>query len=154
MRLLLPVLAALAIPVALAAQTSNVDLTVYFAKYPFDKVGSVAFLSDPSVRRAVNRAVNSGVVEKAVLDPNVTSGPIGGINGYMISHACEPHNCNRHNWTIAVREDGSSAAVCYFNAELMSEGRWFVNGQLAAKAILSDCAVRGIPRPVESALEK
>ena len=49
--------------------------------------------------------------------------------GRVISWACEPDNCNDHEWTVFIDPAGTSVEICYRVGERMGRrSRWFRTG--------------------------
>lgn len=122
-----------------------------FREVSFDKIAGLSFIARPAVKTAV-RAAAPSTIYAIVLDPNSTSAPIEGSGNYLLSWACEPHNCGAHQWTLAIKSDGSKVAVCYYNEDLSDGARWFVGQMLVGKAPGSNCQITRIPSKVLTAL--
>jgi hypothetical protein len=120
----------MALPLLLAASPTAPAVSAYVGKYPFDKVRGMAFTQHPVVVRAVKAALLGSIIQSRVLDPNSTSGPIARQGDFIVSWACEPHNCGFHQWAIVLTGSGRKAAVCYYNEDLSEGARWFVDGSV------------------------
>lgn len=129
-------------------------LSEYFQAYPFDEIEGIKFLDHPQVEATVRRAINIVWLQEMILSGDATAGPIDGVNGFMLSWACEAHNCNRHNWTVVAPIGGSEGALCYYNADLSNGARWFVDGEMVYDMLMLDCQRTDIPRSVLRALER
>ena len=92
---------------------SPTDLSAYVGKYPFDKVDGVAFVDNPQVRAAVERAAGGAIPASTFFTASGPATPIAMQDGRILSWACEEHNCGPHNWSMAVAPDGSTAQLCY-----------------------------------------
>lgn len=122
---------AIALGIALtltAAAKPAPALNAYVGKYPSDKVAGISFLKHPIVRTAVSGAAPNLGVRTTILTSGV-EGPVERQGSLIVATMCEPHNCNSHQWTIALLSPRGPAAVCYHDADLMGEvGRWFIGG--------------------------
>ena len=130
------------------------DLTKYFQKYPFDSVDGETFWQNRNVQEVVRRSVSSKFLQEMLLDAGSTTAPIDGVGGYMQAWACEQHNCGDHNWVVAIKNDGSKGAVCYFNKDLSNGARWFVNAQKVFDAPFGQCETGRLPRSVLRSLSE
>jgi hypothetical protein len=107
-----------------SAAAPAADLSRYVGRYPLDAVGGTSFLAEPAVQALVNGVVDDPAVRARVLDRDVTATPIAEEDGRLLSYGCEPHNCGPHNWTVAIRPDGSGGAVCYYDQDA-GVARWY-----------------------------
>lgn len=107
-----------------SATAPAADLSRYAGKYPLDDVGGASFLAEPAVQKLVAGVIEDPVIRARVLDRDVTATPIAEENGRLLSYGCEPHNCGPHNWTVAIRPDGSGGAVCYYDQDA-NLARWY-----------------------------
>ncbi len=121
-------LAAIALAVSPALAAKAPPLSAYVGKYPYDKVQGVIFLRNPAVTAAVKKAALPKAVSKWVLSPDTTQVPIAEIDGKIVSHACEPHNCGDHDWAIVIDPASGSADVCYHDGPTTGDGkaRWYL----------------------------
>lgn len=123
------------VPATSPSGTGRVDLSVYVGKYPTDVSGGgdlvngLEFNAHPAVRRAVASAAGSSRITNFLLDPPGPIGPIEAQRGYVISGACEAHNCNGQNASLVITPDGERAQVCYFNDAESSLARWYADGR-------------------------
>ena len=107
-----------------SASAPATDLSRYAGRYPLDDVGGSSFLSEPAVQRLVAGVVDDPAIRARVLDRDVTATPIAEADGRLLSYGCEPNNCGPHNWTVAIRPDGSGGAVCYYDQDAKL-ARWY-----------------------------
>lgn len=113
------------------------DLTRYIGEYPTeDNDAGPSFLRQPVVRSAVAQIVPDAAVRDLVLGSDVTATPIAVVEGKLLAFGCEPHNCGPHNWAIAIREDGTDPAVCYYDQDRRI-ARWYPEN--AARAPTNGC---------------
>lgn len=138
----------LALPFLLAANSPAPALSAYVGKYPFDKVQGIAFTRHPVVVRQVQAAVQSSAIQSRVLDPDSTAGSIARQGDFIVSWACEPHNCGFHHWSIVLTGSGRKAAVCYYNEDLTAGARWFVDGSVRFVDSEGNCEVETVPAAV------
>ncbi len=136
----------------LIAHASEVNLAKFFNHYPFEEVAGETFDGNEAVQRVVRTALSSSKLESTVLKDLSVVVPIDGVDGYMQSRACEAHNCGDHNRVIAVKIDGSKGAVCYYNAAVASNPRWFVDGVIVYEQPTGDCETGRLASPVMEAL--
>ena len=108
----------------------------------------MAFTQHPAVLRAVKAALLGSVIQSRVLDPNSTSGPIARQGDFIVSWACQPHNCGFHQWAIVLTGSGRKAAVCYYNEDLSEGARWFVDGNVSFVQKNSNCQFEAVPAQV------
>ena len=127
-RSLRPLYALAFLSLAGASASAAPDLAAYAGKYPSDKVGGVSFLKHPAVVAGVKQAVKDAAVRKWVLSPETVESPIFDSGGVLLAHACEPHNCGDHGWTILIHIETGSTDVCYHDAATMSpdQSRWYM----------------------------
>ena len=118
------VAAATPTPVPSPSASTSPALGKHAGRYPLDEVGGSTFLGDPAVRAMVAGVVGDAAVRDRVLDRDVTATPIAVEGDRLLSFGCEPHNCGPHNWTIAIRRDGSGGAVCYYDQD-RQVARWY-----------------------------
>lgn len=112
-------------PTPTPSPIAQVDLSRYIGEYPTeDKAGAPSFLRQPQVRGAVAAVVPDKEVRALVLGSDVTATPIALMEGKLVAFGCEPHNCGPHNWAIAIRPDGSGAAVCLYDQDRRI-ARWY-----------------------------
>jgi hypothetical protein len=123
-------------PEASASPATTANLSRHAGKYPLDDVGGSSFLAEPAVRQLVAGVVDDPAIRARVLDRDVTATPIEEVDGRLLSYGCEPHNCGPHNWTIAIRPDGSGGAVCYYDQDA-NVARWYPRD--AGKAPTDGC---------------
>lgn len=122
---------------AAASDAANVTNTVgaagalsaYVGKYPRDAVAGTSFIASPQVRAAVEAVVPDEAVRSWVLRENTTQTPIVLRDGRLLSQACEPHNCGDHNWSILIDSAGTTAEVCYHEASMADQSRWYAAGR-------------------------
>ena len=79
---------------------------------------------EPQVREAVAAVVPDKAVRALVLGSDVTATPIALVEGKLVAFGCEPHNCGPHNWAVAIRPDGTGAAVCLYDQD-RRVARWY-----------------------------
>lgn len=102
-------------------------LSGYVGKYPFDKVGGVAFLDTPAVTAAVKALVPDAAVRKLLLGGDGPGTPIASRDGKLIAWGCQTHNCGDHDWMIEIAPDGTAPAVCYHDARVTGDrSRWYL----------------------------
>jgi hypothetical protein len=77
-------------------------------RYLFDKVGGVAFLDQPAVRKAAIALVGEQRYRQ-VLKAWTVSMPIQADGGSLLAQGCKPHDC-LNNFVILI--DGGRMAVC------------------------------------------
>jgi hypothetical protein len=135
-----------------ATKLAAPPVSAFVGKYPFDKIAGYTFLRLPSVRTAVRNAVFSDATQARVLNPNSVTSPITRNGEFVLSWACEPHNCAWHQWSIVVTPSGRKGAVCYYNEELMRGERWFVDGSPVLEGTTKKCDPDIIPSTVALAL--
>jgi hypothetical protein len=66
--------------------------------------------------------------------------PIFVKNGQVFAHACEPHNCGDHDWTIVVTVASNAIDVCYHDKTATGDGMstWYLaSGKKESRA--GDC---------------
>jgi hypothetical protein len=102
-------------------------LARFVGHYPFDLVEDETILTNDLVIDAVKAAVPDLNVRSDVLMGGV-SGPIRIRGGRIVSWGCQPHMCNRNNWTIIVGGSGDSAEVCYYEESMGRNSQWFRAG--------------------------
>ncbi|MGQ0589630.1 MAG: hypothetical protein ACT4N8_08885 [Sphingosinicella sp.] len=112
-----------------AAQGSG-PLSVYVGHPTNTPVDGVIFTDHPLVRRAVEAAVSDAAVRGRVLSEG-TAAPIALRDGRLVAHACEPHNCGPHNWTILIDPAGTSAEICYAVDSIGERATWYAAGRVA-----------------------
>lgn len=112
----------------------------------FPSVSGIFFTDVPQVRNAVAQAVADGQVSAQVLSAEVVTGPVAKAGGYIRYHACEPHNCGDHNWSILIKEDGSATEICYYEAAMGANVRWYADGR-SPQIRPWDEAAHGCPWP-------
>jgi len=128
-------------------------ISEFAGKYPFQKLGSESFLTNPIVKRAVAGAVWEPVVVKEALSAGV-SDRIQQHGALLITSSCRPHFCGSVNWTIVIRSPSGPAAVCYHNDDLMGpSGRWYIGGQPRIQTP-DGCSWFDVPSAVVSALSR
>lgn len=119
-----------------AKTTENVDLSVFVGKYPKEVMGKrdlvlgTAFNDHPAVKRAVAKAAGDVRVTKFILDPPGPINPIVMQRGFLISGACEAHNCDGQNATLVITANAASAQICYYNRDRASQAAWYMDGRL------------------------
>jgi hypothetical protein len=104
---------------SLSAAPSPPSLGTYLGKYPYEKVSGVSFWEHPAVVAQVEKLISSPAARGIILGGGVET-PIaeaGAQGEYLFAYACEQHNCGSHNWSVAIKRDGSNASVCYYNAD-------------------------------------
>jgi len=112
-------------PTPSAAPSPPSDLSAYVGEYPTEPKGAApSFLRQPQVREAVAAVVPDKQVRDLVLGSDVTATPIALVEGKLVAFGCEPHNCGPHNWAVAIRPDGSDAAVCLYDQD-RRVARWY-----------------------------
>jgi hypothetical protein len=118
--------AAPAVPVAPAAHVVP-PLSAYVGKYPNEKVQGIAFLQHPTVLAGVRKAVpaSDGNIRNWVLAADASLVPIDALGGRVVAHACEPHNCGPHQWSIVVDPNSGAADVCYHDEETIGTYKSF-----------------------------
>lgn len=133
MSVLFCALAALLLPTGPShTQSSSVPhLSEYMDQYPFDAVQGMSFLNHPVVRRAVENAAPTDRIRARILEPGV-AGPIAMSSLFILSSACEAHNCGSHNWSILIGRTVPVHVVCYKlegrNAVWYRHGRQILSG--------------------------
>lgn len=138
---------------AIATPSAAAPLNAFAGKYPFQKIGSESFLTNPIVKRAVAGAVWEPVVVKEALSAGV-SDRIQQHGVFLVTSSCRPHFCGSVNWTIVIRSPKGPAAVCYHNDDLMGpSGRWYIGGQPRLETP-DGCSWFEIPPTVISALSR
>lgn len=103
-------------------------LSVYVGHPTNTPVEGVIFTDHPLVRRAVEAAVSDAAVRGRVLSEG-TAAAIALRDGRLVAHACEPHNCGPHNWTILIDPAGTSAEVCYAVDSIGERATWYAAGR-------------------------
>lgn len=104
-------------------------LAAYVDKYPFDKVGGVAWNDHPAVKAGIAAAVKDAEARKAIETLEGPAAPIEMRGGKLMSWACEAHNCGPHQWSVHVDPATGATDVCYFDEEASAaESRWFLAG--------------------------
>ena len=125
---------------AFAADPAPADLSVYAGKYPTDPVNGTSFLSDPRVRAAVEAAVPNDGMRAWILDREGQRTPIELRTGRLISWACEPRNCNDHEWTLFIDPAGTTVEICYRVGQRMGRrSRWFRTGSPSELRPIEGC---------------
>lgn len=130
-----PTATATAAPAPTVAATDAAGgLSRYVGKYPFDKVGATSFMTDPLVAKAVRESGADTRIQELILGAAGPQTPIRKIGDKIVSWGCETHNCGPHNWTLAVREDGTGGEVCYFEQDdavdvVSGKSIWFSGGK-------------------------
>lgn len=105
------------------------DLTAYIGKFPFEKVGGVAWNDHPMVVAGVRKTVTDATVRRAMQSSGGPSAPIATYQGKVGAWGCEQHNCGDHQWAVLVNPGSGATDVCYHNAEQTGENsRWFLAG--------------------------
>lgn len=145
-------LSAIPVVIALLAAAAPPSLSTYIGKYPFDRVRGVTFLQHPLVLGAVRSALLGSIVRPIVLDPDSTSGPIARQGDFIVSWACEPHNCGDHQWSVVLPGSGRKAAVCYYNYDLSEGARWFVEGRIVLVEPNQTCQFDRVPAKIALSL--
>lgn len=135
----------LALPLLVAATPAVPAISAYVGKYQFDKVRGVAFPRHPLVVQRVKAALAGSGIQSRVLDPNSTSVPIARQGDFIVSWACERHNCGSHQWAIVLTGSGRKASVCYYNEDLSEGARWFVDGKVGLVSPEGDCQFEAVP---------
>lgn len=122
-----------------AAALAAPPLSEYVGKYSSGKVKDVAFLQHPAVLAGVKKAIPSGRVRDRVLDHHATQAPIARSGGKLVAHACEPHNCGDHQWSILIDPASGATDVCYYNGATARDhkARWYLS---SGKVELRDTA--------------
>ncbi|NIJ37727.1 hypothetical protein FHR22_002430 [Sphingopyxis panaciterrae] len=116
------------------------DLNAYVGKYPFDKVGGVAFSDHPLVKAGIAATVTDARVRTAITTTQGPSAPIEMIGGKVAAWSCQQHKCGEHQWMILVDPATGATDVCYLNDPAMvDESRWFLAGGTEEKR-KGDCA--------------
>lgn len=138
----------LALPLLVAATPAVPAISAYVGKYPFDKVRGVSFPQHPLVVQRVKAALAGSVIQSRVLDPNSTSVPIARQGDFIVSWACEPHNCGSHQWAVVLTGSGRKASVCYYNEDLAEGARWFVDGSVGLVEPEGDCQFETVPAQI------
>lgn len=138
----------LALPLLVATTPTAPAIAAYVGKYPFDKVRGMAFTQHPVVVRAVKAALLGAIFQSRVLDPDSTSGPIVRQGDFIVSWACEPHNCGFHQWAIVLTGSARKAAVCYYNEDLSEGARWFIDGSVVFVQPDGNCQFETVPAQV------
>jgi len=131
-----------AAPVAEAvAAADQGDLGAYVGHYPFDKVGGVSFIVNPKVLAAVRKTVTDKEILRWVTDPS--AGPSDTVyrkDGKIAAWSCQAHNCGDHNWTVLIDSAGTSAELCYHDAEKTgADSRWYAPGAGKPETRSGDC---------------
>jgi hypothetical protein len=90
-------------------------LSKYLGKYPSEPVQGVSFWRHPIVRRKVEQFIGDAKTVNLILDGGVESRIEAAGEPYLFAYACQPHNCNSHNWAVSISLDGKDVRVCYFN---------------------------------------
>lgn len=104
------------------------SLSAYVGKYPSDKVAGVSLYNHPKFRLLVSGAAPNLAIRTTVLTSGVET-PVERQGALLVVQMCEPHNCNGHQWTVAILSPSGPAAICYHDRDLMGEeGRWFIGG--------------------------
>lgn len=115
----------IASPTPSAPPEAPADLSRFAGEYPTEgKDGAPSFLRQPLVRAAVAGVVPDADVRALVLGSDVTATPVAMVDGKLVAFGCEPHNCGPHNWAIAIRPDGTDAAVCLYDQDRRI-ARWY-----------------------------
>lgn len=108
---------------------TEAGLSRYLGKYPFDKVGTTSFLTDPLVAKAVRESGAETRIQELILGGVGPQTPIRKVAGKIVSWGCEAHNCGPHNWTVSLLDDGSGGEVCYFNEDEGGAAIWYADGK-------------------------
>ena len=90
-------------------------LSKYLGKYPSEPVKGVSFWRHPIVRRKVEQFIGDAETVNLILGGEVESPIEAAGEPYLFAYACQPHNCNSHNWAVSISLDGRDVEVCYFN---------------------------------------
>ena len=124
-----PETAAPAVPAAPEAATGASGLAAYVDKYPFDKVGGVAWNDHPAVKAGIAATVKDAQARKAIETLEGPAAPIEMRGGKVMSWACEAHNCGPHQWSVHIDPKTGATDVCYFDEEASpAQSRWFLAG--------------------------
>lgn len=104
------------------------SLSAYIGKYPSDKVAGISLYNNPKFRILVSGAAPNMSIRTTVLTNGVET-PVERQGALLVARVCEPHNCNGHQWTVAILLPNGPAAICYHDGDLMDgDARWFIGG--------------------------
>ena len=111
-----------------AGARARAGLAKYVDLRPRESEGGRSFLTEPAVRKAV-AAVRDAQVREFIRNYNGPDAPIARRgDGRVIAWGCEAHNCGFHNWSVAIRPDGSGAEICYYHNDDDPDGTstWYL----------------------------
>src|SRR5256885_405110 len=93
-----------------AASRPVPGLAAYVGRYPSDKLAGVSLYNHPKFRTLVGEAAPSNIVRTRILTPGVEA-PVERQGALIVAQMCEPHDCNDHQWAVAILSPSGPAAV-------------------------------------------
>lgn len=104
-------------------------LAAYANRFPFDKVGGIAWNDHPAVKAGIAATVKDAKARKAIETLEGPAAPIEMRGGKLMAWACEAHNCGAHQWAVHIDPKSGATDVCYFDeAASATQSRWFLAG--------------------------
>jgi hypothetical protein len=116
-------------------------LSAYIGKYPYEKRDEKSFWGQKAVVAVATAALNNLETPPSSMEGGVES-PIEAVgDGFIFASACEPHNCDAHNWAVVIDKTGSRGFVCEYNRDGDSKSQgYFVHGTRLPLNLGDDCS--------------
>lgn len=116
-------------PAPLPGQAHAETLAAYVGHYANEPIDGVLFFDRTEVATALDAAVRDPKLRRLFISTDGVMTPIFRRGTGYAAHACRPHDCADHNWTLVVPAAGGTAQACYHDAETMKgTSHWYANG--------------------------